>query len=486
MGHFRDDYSAKTFERPGFKNLRSFCKKNKKEINFLLFLKWDRFSRNTGEAYSVIKEFHNQGIEVNAIDQWMDFENPDNKLMLAIYLAAPEVENDKISIRTKAGMRRAKKEGRWVGTPPLGYSASRDEEDKPIAKPNKKAPIVKRLFEEIAKNERPMEEIRIGMNRKGLNCGRAQIHNLLRNPFYIGRIHIGAWKDEKETVVNGIHEPIISVALFYEVQDVLASRSRPITRNNIHNQELPLRGFLKCSKCGSNITGSRSRSQNGNYFYYYHCQNGCKERFRADIAHKKLSDLLDSIEFDDRISNIYKSILKEVYDRNVFQSKSRKIKVSEQINTTNVKLEALAEKWIENEIEKEVYQRLERKYLNRLVELREEQKNSTTQNSDFENYLNYGLYLLKDISSYYDSSTQSAKHKMLGSIFDKKLEFSKNRYRTAELNEVISWITSNNKHSKALKKRQATKKDDLSNKAPPARFELATYWLTANRSNQLS
>jgi len=41
--------------------------------------------------------------------------------MLAFYLAAPEVENDRRDLNTFFGMRCAKKEGRWMATAPGGY-----------------------------------------------------------------------------------------------------------------------------------------------------------------------------------------------------------------------------------------------------------------------------------------------------------------------------------------------------------------------------
>ena len=35
--HYEEDYSAKDFERPEFKNLMEFCKKEHKSIDILLF-----------------------------------------------------------------------------------------------------------------------------------------------------------------------------------------------------------------------------------------------------------------------------------------------------------------------------------------------------------------------------------------------------------------------------------------------------------------
>lgn len=56
---YTDDYSAKTFNRPAFKKLIQFAKTNANDIDEILFMKWDRFSRNTTESYNMIKFFVN-------------------------------------------------------------------------------------------------------------------------------------------------------------------------------------------------------------------------------------------------------------------------------------------------------------------------------------------------------------------------------------------------------------------------------------------
>lgn len=47
--------------------------------------------------------------------------------MLAFYLAVHEVENDRRALNVFFGMRRAKKEGRWVAIASIGYKNRRTE-----------------------------------------------------------------------------------------------------------------------------------------------------------------------------------------------------------------------------------------------------------------------------------------------------------------------------------------------------------------------
>jgi len=186
---FKEDHSAKDFNRPEFKKLMQFTKDNKKDIDLLLFTKWDRFSRNTIEAYEKLSVFDKLGIIVQAIEQPLERDVPENKLMLAFYLAAPEVENDRRRINVKQGMRRKRKEGRWDCTAPKGYSNKRDEDNVPIVVPNDDAKYIKEAFEEIAKGLKPYDLIRKELNKKGFVCSKSYFAKLIRNPFYMGIIN---------------------------------------------------------------------------------------------------------------------------------------------------------------------------------------------------------------------------------------------------------------------------------------------------------
>jgi len=60
-------------------------------------------------------------LKPQAIEQPLDLSIQENKMMLAFYLAAPELENDRWALNTFNRMRRAHKEGRDMGVAPVGY-----------------------------------------------------------------------------------------------------------------------------------------------------------------------------------------------------------------------------------------------------------------------------------------------------------------------------------------------------------------------------
>ena len=93
--HYREDYSAKNFKRPEFKKFMAYARANRGKIDVLLITTWDRFSRNLTDSLIIIRQLENLGIVVNAIEQPIDMTIPENKAMLAMHLAIPEIENER-------------------------------------------------------------------------------------------------------------------------------------------------------------------------------------------------------------------------------------------------------------------------------------------------------------------------------------------------------------------------------------------------------
>lgn len=74
---FEDIYpNSKGFYRPGYNKLKKYVRENKSEIDYLLFVQWSRFSRNLSASLSEIENLKSLGVEVNAIEQWVDMAVP--------------------------------------------------------------------------------------------------------------------------------------------------------------------------------------------------------------------------------------------------------------------------------------------------------------------------------------------------------------------------------------------------------------------------
>ncbi|WP_425567364.1 recombinase family protein [Pedobacter ginsengiterrae] len=184
-------------------------------------------------------------------------------------------------------MRRAKKEGRFMGIAPKGYVNKITEDGrKYIALYEPEAKIMRWAFEKLAEGGLSQAEMLRMAIQKGLNTSRNNFWSALKNPVYCGKIYVPKNKDEEGYFVQGQHDPLISESLFKKVQDVI-TRKKPLHATTIASlDELPLRGFLACPRCGKTLTGSSSKGKT-QYYFYYHCTSACGYRKSTTMLNKE-------------------------------------------------------------------------------------------------------------------------------------------------------------------------------------------------------
>lgn len=437
---FVEDHSAKTFNRPEFKKMLSFCKKNKSDIDLLLFVKWDRFSRNTKDSYQMIHEFKKLNIEARAIEQPLDLSVPESKIMLAIYLASPEVENDRRSLNVFNGMRKAKKEGRYMGSAPLGYRNARDEKNRPIVAPDKNAPFIREAFEDMASGNFTQEEIRRRLKSKGFVCSKNGLNKLLRNPVYAGRLFVPAFKDESECYIKGTHEPIIDEGLFLKVQEIINGRKPINTTKNTCREEFPLRGFLKCCKCGKLLTGSSALSRLKRRYYYYHCTKGCKEIYSSEKVHAAFAELLRGIVAKKEVMDLYQQILKSFFGQTNDERLLKIQKVQAEIDKNKARINKAMQMMLDGEIESFDYKAIKSKFEMSNTTLLQERASLEMDKVDYSSTINGSFNLLKHLDKFYDEASVSVKQKIVGLNFPEKLIYENGRIQTPKMNEVLSLI----------------------------------------------
>jgi site-specific DNA recombinase len=467
---FTDDHSAKSFDRPEFKALLAQLKSKKLSADLLLFTKWDRFSRNAADAYGMIGQLNKYGIEPQAIEQPLDLNVPENKIMLAIYLATPEVENDRRALNVIGGMRRARKEGRWVASAPLGYKNIRTEDNRPIIVPSKDALLVKWAFEELAKGTYDIEEIRRLCNRKGMKCSRSNFWNLVRNPLYTGQIFIPAYKKEEASFVKGIHEPIITEELFYRVQDVLNGKRRRHTVTNTQKDELPLRGLLECKQCGGKLTGSASKGVGGRYFYY-HCQKGCKERFSAIKANEIFVEELKAITPSKNVLNLFEKIVTQQHKDNGKDKAKMEREINTEITKHQTRINNAQQLMLDGQLEAKDYRDIKDRYEGQIHTLKRKIADSDCGDIEFKEYVRFGVSFLQNLSQHYVTANTTIKQKIVSSIFSKNLIFENKAYRTDFINPAIALICNKGKGLQQKKTGNKQKKLNVSSEVASTGIE---------------
>ena len=472
----REDHSAKNFDRPEYKKYLEFSKRNKNKVDYLLVTTWDRFSRNTTDSYEMIRRLKGYGIEVQAIQQPLDLSIPESKVLLAIYLTMPHVDNERRSIKVKEGMRAAIKAGRWTGMAPRGYRNGRDENNKPMLYQTDEAMHFKYAFEEFAKGTKSQVQILDELSHRGVTIRKNTFSLMLRNPLYCGKLRARAFKDEPEYLVDGKHEAIISQETFIKVQDLLVEYRKETKHPRYHTrrEELPLRGFLLCNECGEKMTGSASKSRNGDRHFYYHCNHCRTTRYRAGDVNDSVVKMLKSLSVSSEVEELFKVIVQLVFNEDQISDAKEKELATKKLDQLNEQIERLDDLLLGGKLKIEDYNSMKEKLSNRLNQLKSKQQIKETEKSEFEEYLFKGVGLLKNFGSAYENYDLDGKYQLLGSTFPEKIIFDGKKCRTTKMNEAVSLIVSVDKGLKKSKKKQADKNIDLFTIVGPTGFEPVT------------
>ena len=94
----RDGLTESFESRPGWRALRAFLRLNPARRGgptLVAFKDYKRFSRDVAAAHATIRELRAVGVQVQAAEQPIDWSVPEQKLLVGLYLADGEVDNDR-------------------------------------------------------------------------------------------------------------------------------------------------------------------------------------------------------------------------------------------------------------------------------------------------------------------------------------------------------------------------------------------------------
>ena len=112
------DYASGTSEdRTQYKLMMDAAKKRK--IDVVLVWRYDRFARSTQALVNALKEFQSLGIDFISYQENIDTTTPTGELIFHVMASLAQFESSLISQRVKAGMARAKAQGKRISRPPL-------------------------------------------------------------------------------------------------------------------------------------------------------------------------------------------------------------------------------------------------------------------------------------------------------------------------------------------------------------------------------
>ena len=443
VGDFIDDASGKDFNRPEYSKMKKWISENKGEVDLVLVTRWDRFGRNVEFCLKEKRELFELGVEVNAIQQWLESrKNESNIVMLSLHLSMGENDRENIISRTTGGTNAARREGYYTGKAPYGFRNIRDTYKKPtLAINEEKAGLVRAAFEEAALGVDSVEYIFKKYKKLGLGVSKQTFYRMFHNPTYCGRIHVTAWLDKPEDIVDGKHEGIVSVQVFLKAQ---ANKTNNRWKGIVPKKEdpmFPLRNYLKCPNCGRNLTASKSKGRKKHYAYY-HCRQTCTTRLSTEKVHMYFKQFLTSISIKEELQELLSEAIESTIVQFEGDSKVELRRLKYELKSTKEKLKKLDTQLMNQKIPIERYNRMSDSIEQNITQLELKVNDLEARKKPKKEHLEKTLWLMSNLSKVYERADYKGKRKLLASLFPEKLILEKDKCRTTELNEVLVLVAS--------------------------------------------
>ena len=116
-GEYVDYASGTRDNRPQYQALLTAARK--RQVDVVLVWRYDRFARSTQALVQALHEFHRLGVDFISYQENIDTTTPQGELIFTVMASLAQFERALISERVKAGMARAKAQGKRISRAPL-------------------------------------------------------------------------------------------------------------------------------------------------------------------------------------------------------------------------------------------------------------------------------------------------------------------------------------------------------------------------------
>ena len=270
---FREDEGIsgkKAEKRPEFMRMIGTAKKKPKPFDVIIVWKFSRFARNRQDSIVYKSMLRKQcGIDVVSVTEQIG----DDKMSIiveAMIEAMDEYYSINLAEEVRRGMNEKVSRGEPVTAPAFGYRIR----DKKYCPDPETAPIVQMIFRDFISGM-GYRQIASGLNAMGIRTKRGglwenrTVEYILRNPVYIGKIRWNPkgrtrrnFDDPNLVTVDGGHEHLIDDDTWRRAQERMAKNKMMYGKDAGRKNPTAflLQGLVKCSSCGSTLTGAAGGS----------------------------------------------------------------------------------------------------------------------------------------------------------------------------------------------------------------------------------
>ena len=293
--------------RPDFQ--RMIKDSSRREWNYVLVYKLDRFSRNKYETAIHKKTLRDNGVKVlSAMENIPD--TPEGIILESLLDGMNQYYSAELSQKVKRGMKETRLKGLYQGGGlPYGYRV----EQRKVVIDETTADTVRFMYEQYSKGVYVKEIISQLTNKgilyKGKPFAPNTVYGILANEKYSG-----VYMKDGETVDN-IYPQLISTDIYKIVR-------AKVEQNKFGKRSIKavylLRHKVKCGYCGRPISAETGTARNGDIKRYYKCigrkkdNNGCiKTQIPKDFLEEFVTDSIIQVMTEPKnLDNIVTEIMK--------------------------------------------------------------------------------------------------------------------------------------------------------------------------------
>jgi DNA invertase Pin-like site-specific DNA recombinase len=116
-GEYVDYASGRRDDRPQYQALIAAARQRR--IDVVLVWRYDRFARSTQALVQALNEFHRLGVDFISYQEHIDTTTPQGEMIFTIMASLAQFESALISEPVKAGMARARAQGKRISRAPI-------------------------------------------------------------------------------------------------------------------------------------------------------------------------------------------------------------------------------------------------------------------------------------------------------------------------------------------------------------------------------
>lgn len=295
--------SAKTADRDGLQELLARLEAQG-DVDHVIVHKLDRLARSRMDDVLIVAAIQRAGAQLVSCTENLD-ETPQGKLLHGIMASMAEFYSQNLASEAKKGLHEKAKRGGTPGPAPVGYlnSTTRVEgiEVKAVVLDEERAHHVLWAYQSYATGQWSLSELTEELERRGFKSrptrryagrplNRSQVHRLLSNRYYLGKVHYGG------VTYQGRHPALVSDELYQAVQFELARRK--VAGDRSWRLRQYLKGTVYCQRCGERLGFGHSVGKTGNRYAYFFCLGRHRRRTDCDLPYLP-ADKVDAAVVDE-------------------------------------------------------------------------------------------------------------------------------------------------------------------------------------------